>query len=85
MEEWFGPLLATVAHVNLRAVALSTPECSSRALAADAVVLTGSARDADSMEPAVLRLLETLCTLAVKNIPVLGVCFGHQLLARASS
>ena len=83
LEEWFGLLLAGVDHFNLGAVAASSPDCGARALAAEAVVLTGSARDADSMEPSVLRLLETLRTLTARDVPVLGVCFGHQILARA--
>ena len=83
LTEWFGPLLSTVDHLQLGAVAASDPACATRALAAEAVVLTGSARDADSMEPAILRLCETLRGLAARNVPVLGICFGHQVLARA--
>jgi GMP synthase (glutamine-hydrolysing) len=83
LEAWFGPLLATVAHLNLGAVAMSSPACAPRALEADAVIVTGSARDAHSEEPVVLRLLKILRTLTDRNIPVLGVCFGHQVLARA--
>lgn len=83
LEAWFGPLLGTVAHFNLTAVAASSPDCGPRALAADAVILTGSALDADSVEPFVLRLLETLQSLAARDVPVLGICFGHQILARA--
>ena len=83
LAEWFGPLLASVAHLDIGAAAASDPACGGRALAADAVVVTGSARDADSQEPAVLRLMETLQTLAERDVPVFGVCFGHQILARA--
>ena len=82
-EDWFGPLRGTVGHVDLCAVAASAPDCGLRALAAGAVVLTGSSLDAHSMDTVVLRLIKTVQVLAERNIPVLGVCFGHQLLARA--
>lgn len=83
LEAWLGPLLPGVDHLDLGAVTVSSPDCRERALEAGAVVLTGSARDADSMDPVVLRLLETLRLLTERDLPVLGVCFGHQVLARA--
>ena len=85
LADWFGPLLGNLADIlpGLSAVAASHPDCAVRALRADAVILTGSPRDADSTEPTILQLCETLRLLTKKNIPILGVCFGHQLLARA--
>ncbi len=83
LEAWFGPLRWTFAHLNLRAVAASSPDCGPCARKADAVIITGSAQDAHSMEPGVVQLLEILRELADRDVPVLGICFGHQILARA--
>ncbi|MDB6070175.1 MAG: synthase [Verrucomicrobiales bacterium] len=89
LAEWFGPLLPTLADapaassLTLSAVAASHPDCAARARQADAVILTGSSRDADSHEPAVLDLLKTLRELTNLGTPILGICFGHQILARA--
>ena len=85
LEDWFGPLLESLAdyRCGLSAVAASDPDCAVRALHADAVILTGSPRDAHSMEPAILQLCIALRLLTERDVPILGVCFGHQILARA--
>ncbi len=83
LTEWFGPLWETLGPVNLSCVAASDPDCAARARAADAIVVTGSARDAHSMEPAVVQLCRTLQELTAAGKAILGVCFGHQVLARA--
>lgn len=85
LADWFGPLLDSLTdfHPGLSAVAASHPDCAARAMASDAIILTGSPRDAHSMEPEILQLCGTLRLLTERNIPILGVCFGHQILARA--
>lgn len=47
----------------------------------DAVLLTGSRADAFSQEPWVLVLKEKVNDLLVAKKKLIGVCFGHQLIA----
>jgi GMP synthase-like glutamine amidotransferase len=47
----------------------------------DAVVLTGSRADAFSDQPWVLRLRHEVETLLSQRKKLVGVCFGHQLIA----
>jgi GMP synthase-like glutamine amidotransferase len=47
----------------------------------DAVLLTGSKADSFSDEPWVVTLREKVTTLIAARKPLLGVCFGHQLIA----
>ena len=47
----------------------------------DAVLLTGSRADAFSDEPWVVALREQVARLLQDQHKLLGVCFGHQLIA----
>ena len=47
----------------------------------DAVLLTGSKADAFSQEPWVLKLKEKVQELLITKKKLIGVCFGHQLIA----
>ena len=47
----------------------------------DAVLLTGSRADSFSQEPWVLTLKRTVQELLVAKKKLLGICFGHQLIA----
>jgi GMP synthase-like glutamine amidotransferase len=49
----------------------------------DGVVITGSPASANSNEAWVLRLLDTIRDIDAKKIPTVGICFGHQAIARA--
>ena len=49
----------------------------------DAVILTGSAADAHADEPWILRLKETVAALHARRRKILGICFGHQVVAGA--
>ena len=48
------------------------------------VIVTGSPLSVTENAPWMLRLGEDLLKLGAAGTPVLGVCFGHQLLARAA-
>ncbi|HYY53695.1 MAG TPA: gamma-glutamyl-gamma-aminobutyrate hydrolase family protein [Myxococcales bacterium] len=48
------------------------------------IVVTGSPLSVTERAPWMLRLGEELLRAGARGTPVLGVCFGHQLLARAA-
>jgi GMP synthase (glutamine-hydrolysing) len=50
----------------------------------DGLILSGSPRDAwDRQDPVNDQLIEVAALCRDKNLPFLGVCYGHQILARA--
>ncbi|ATB42373.1 GMP synthase [Cystobacter fuscus] len=49
----------------------------------DAVMMTGSPKSVTQLEPWMERAADFMRGAAARGIPVLGVCFGHQLLAHA--
>lgn len=53
----------------------------------DAVVITGSAASAYKDDPWIVKLVEYVCMLRSDpykaNVRLVGICFGHQIIARA--
>ncbi|MET0403405.1 MAG: glutamine amidotransferase [Cystobacter sp.] len=49
----------------------------------DAVMMTGSPKSVTELEPWMERAADFMLGAAARGTPVLGVCFGHQLLAHA--
>ncbi|TMA29035.1 MAG: GMP synthase [Deltaproteobacteria bacterium] len=48
------------------------------------IIVTGSPLSVTEKAPWMLRLGDDLLRIGARGVPVLGVCFGHQLLARAA-
>jgi GMP synthase (glutamine-hydrolysing) len=82
VERWFGAYLNAERDVQFQVIPAGSPTLTSEAGAADGVIISGSPRDAWSDTPDVLQMLEFVQRTVSRGQPVLGVCFGHQLLAR---
>jgi GMP synthase-like glutamine amidotransferase len=49
----------------------------------DGYIVTGSVHDAYTDEPWILNLVDWICQLDAEEKPLIGICFGHQIIARA--
>lgn len=81
--EVFKALFSTVQHpltfVEYRVADGDFPEPD----ACDAFLITGSPSSAYDSTPWIVRLRALIPTLFARGVPVIGVCFGHQVLAHA--
>ena len=83
LAEWFGRHLREGGDVELLTLPASSSDLQASAESASGIIISGSLRDAWADKPGVLDLLAFAQRLLVGRQPVLGVCFGHQLLGRA--
>ncbi len=79
-EEWFGRVLGERAHI---AVHDAVTQPSVEIAGFDGMMITGSPRSLVEPEPWMPAAAETVRRAATAGVPVLGVCFGHQLIAYA--
>ncbi len=83
VEQWFGRHLGKVSGLEVQTVGASSADLARAAAGADGIIISGSSRDAWNDDPGILRLLDFAREVTSRRQPVLGVCFGHQLLGRA--
>lgn len=80
IERWIAPFLpeATFTYVSpVQGEALPSPHTY------DGYILSGSKYSAYERAPWMLNLMEFLQELKALQIPVFGICFGHQIMADA--
>lgn len=81
VSQWFtrhlGDLPIQIETVSAREAA------SASEMAADAIIYSGSPRDAWVDDDFTLKAMDMIRRIRERKIPFLGVCYGHQLLARA--
>ena len=80
---WFKKALKPLDKFQLRTVYPESSGLSKCFDLADAIILSGSPRNAWASDYSTLRLMKLLQQYTEKQKPILGVCYGHQLLARA--
>jgi GMP synthase (glutamine-hydrolysing) len=80
-DRWF--LRAMSGSCQLVMIEAALGQALPPALGFDAVIITGSPASVTAPEPWMDRAAEYLVGAAEHRRPVLGVCFGHQLLGRA--
>ncbi len=82
LEDMFRELLGSPA-VEVVRFAVHRGEEPARADSCDGYIIPGSLSSANDSEPWVERLVRLARRLRAREIPLVGVCFGHQLLGLA--
>lgn len=81
---WFRRVLEGIDGIAFSSIPFSSPELPSAADRADALILSGSPRDAWSDEPESLAYLRTVRLWLEEGRAMFGVCHGHQIMGRAA-
>jgi GMP synthase (glutamine-hydrolysing) len=78
-----GRFFQPIVRADLDVVRVPFEPLTLRPAEVDAVVVSGSRASANDDEPWVHRSRDFLAEAVASDVPILGVCFGHQLLAAA--
>lgn len=85
VEGWFRSALTQCEPtVEVKTVRASVPDWEKEVAWADAVMISGSPRDAFADDEWTHGLMAKVARLLEKKKPVLGVCYGHQILGRVN-
>ena len=85
VEGWFRAALGKCdPRVEVKTVRASAPDWEKEVGWADAVMISGSPRDAFADDEWTHGLMAKVARLLEKKKPVLGVCYGHQILGRVT-
>ena len=85
VDGWFRAALKKCdSDVEVKTVKASIPGWDKETEWADAVMISGSPRDAFADDEWTHGLMAKVARLLKKKKPVLGVCYGHQILGRVS-
>lgn len=79
---WFAKQLPVSESIRLRTAGVSD-DMRSAAKSVDAVIISGSPRDAWADDPINDQVLAVIDHCRTAGKPLLGVCYGHQILGRA--
>ena len=83
VHHWYARWLADLPAVTLERVGAENDPVSAVHGDLDGVVVSGSPRDAWSDDPVNHTLMDLVRVCEQRDLPFLGVCYGHQILARA--
>jgi GMP synthase (glutamine-hydrolysing) len=81
---WFRQALSGIPDISVECVGASSPDLAAAAGSADAVILSGSPRDAWSDEPESLAYLNMVRGWLESGRAMFGVCHGHQVMGRTA-
>ena len=83
VDGWFRSALTQCdSTVEVKTVRASVPDWEKEVAWADAVMISGSPRDAFADDEWTHGLMAKVARLLEKKKPVLGICYGHQILGR---